>query len=67
MFTISSKEMGSDYNKLLLLSEVCTLVVRRKVHSRLFELRSEVHIFLANTNGDLAAYFLDDLWLTRLA
>jgi hypothetical protein len=36
------------------------------VLSRLFELRSEVQIFLSNTTSDLSNRFTDEMWLSRL-
>ena len=45
LFSIICSEMGSEHNTLLLLTEVRWLS-RGKVLSRLFELRSEVQIFL---------------------
>ena len=40
---------------------------RGKVLDRLFELRTEVQIFLTNSKSDLAEYFTDEVWLMKLA
>jgi hypothetical protein len=37
------------------------------VLSRLFELRSEMQIFLSDTTSDLSNRFTDEMWLSRLA
>jgi hypothetical protein len=37
------------------------------VLSRLFELSSEVQIFLSDTTSDLSNRFTDEMWLSRLA
>jgi hypothetical protein len=37
------------------------------VLGRLFELRSEMQIFLSDTTSDLSNRFTDEMWLSRLA
>jgi hypothetical protein len=58
--------MGSEHDKPLLHTEVRWLS-RGNVLSRLFELRSEVQIFLSDTTSDLSNRFTDEMWLSRLA
>jgi hypothetical protein len=48
LFSILCNEMGSEHDKLFVHTEV-----RGNVLSRLFELRSEVRIFLSDTTSDL--------------
>jgi hypothetical protein len=55
LFSILCNEMGSEHDKLLH-TEVRWLS-RGNVLSRLFELRSEVQIFLSNTTLDLSNRF----------
>jgi hypothetical protein len=66
LFSILCNEMGSEHDKLLLHTEV-RCMSRGDVLSRLFELRSEVHIFLSVTTSDLSNRFSDEMWLSRLA
>ena len=66
LFSIMCNEMGSDHKKLLLHTEVRWLS-RGKVLTRLFELRSEVRIFLMDSEFQTADLFLNELWLMRLA
>jgi hypothetical protein len=66
LFSILCNEMGSEHDKLLLHTEVRWLS-RGNVLSRLFELRSEVQIFLSDTTSDLSNRFTDEMWLSRLA
>jgi hypothetical protein len=60
LFSILCNEMGSEHDKLLLHTEVRCLS-RGNVLSRLFELRSEVQIFLADTTSDLSNRFSDEM------
>jgi hypothetical protein len=62
LFSILCSEMGSEHDKLLLHTEVRWLP-RGNVLSRLFELRSEVKIFLSDTTSDLSNRFTDEMWL----
>jgi hypothetical protein len=57
--------MGSEHDKLLR-TEV-RWRSRGNVLSRLFELLSEVQIFLSDTTSDLSNRFTDEMWLSRLA
>ena len=66
MFSIICGEMGSEHNALLLHTEVRWLS-RGKVLSRLFELRSEVQIFLLYNKFETSHLLVDELWLMRLA
>jgi hypothetical protein len=59
-------EMGSKYDKLLLHTELRWLSWAN-VLSHLFELRSEVQIFLSDTTSDLSTSFTDEMWLSRPA
>lgn len=65
LFSILCNEMGSEHNKLLFHTEVRWLS-RGKVLIRLFELRSEVQLFLTKHKFHLADCFTDELWLSRL-
>jgi hypothetical protein len=66
LFSILCNEMGSEHDKLILHTEVRWLS-RGDVLSRLFELRSEVQIFLSDTTSNLSNRFTDEMWLSRLA
>lgn len=66
LFSKLCSEMGSDYIQLLLHTEVRWLS-RGKMLSRLFELHSEVHLFLMESNFELRDRFTNELWLTTLA
>lgn len=66
LFRLLCSEMGSIHDSLLLHTEVRWLS-RGKVLSRLFELRSEVQIFLAKENHELKDKFTDEIWLCQLA
>ena len=67
LFSIICSEMGSEHNTLLLHTEVRWLS-RGKVLSRLFELRSEVQIFLLESKFETSHLLSDELlWLMLLA
>jgi hypothetical protein len=65
LFSILRNEMGSEHDELLH-TEVRWLS-RENVLSRLFELGSEVQIFLSDTTSDLSNRVTDEMWLSRLA
>lgn len=60
------KEMGSEYESLLLHMEVRWLS-RGKVLQRIFSLRDELRMFLLDYGSSLAHFFTDAKWLTDLA
>ncbi|XP_031330321.1 zinc finger BED domain-containing protein 5-like [Photinus pyralis] len=66
LFSKLCSEMGSDHIQLLLHTEVRWLS-RGKMLSRLFELRSEVQLFLMETDFELRDRLTDELWITTLA
>lgn len=66
LFALMCEEMGGKFKTLLLHTEVRWLS-RGKILNRLFELRSEVFMFLSEKNHDMKKLFADEEWLSRLA
>lgn len=66
LFSLMCEEMGGKFKTLLLHTEVRWLS-RGKILNRLFELRSEVFMFLSEKNHDMKTLFADQEWLSRLA
>ncbi|CAM4553809.1 unnamed protein product [Caretta caretta] len=64
LFRILCKETGSEHPQLLLHTEICWLS-RGKVLSRLFELRTEVHMFLSDQSSPLASVLDNIVWLAQ--
>ncbi|KAM4871762.1 zinc finger MYM-type protein 6 isoform 2-T2 [Thomomys bottae] len=66
MLMILCEEPGSEHVNLPLHAEV-RQISRGRVLTRLFELRSEVEIFLNQKHSDLATYFHNEEWVAKLA
>ncbi|XP_069051373.1 LOW QUALITY PROTEIN: zinc finger BED domain-containing protein 5-like [Lepisosteus oculatus] len=66
LFSVLCNEMGSEHEQLLLYTEVRWLS-RGRVLTRLFELYSEVQMFLHDQQSPLASLFDDPVWLVKLA
>jgi len=66
IFKVMCEEMGSGFKNLLLHTHVRWLS-RGKVLARLFELKTEVEIFLRDKKSPLSDYFEKKLWLAKLA
>jgi len=66
LFKLLCEEMGGQFNTLLFHTEVRWLS-RGKILNRLFELRSEVHLFLIEKDDDMKNLFNNEEWLSRLA
>lgn len=59
-------EIGANYTHLLYHTKVRWLS-QGKILSRVYELRSEIHVFLMEKKSHLATVFEDDIWVTKLA
>lgn len=66
LFSLMCEDMGGKFKTLLLHTEVRWLS-RGKILTRLFELKSEVFMFLSEKNNDMKNLFGDEKWLSRLA
>ncbi|MBN3322404.1 ZBED5 protein, partial [Atractosteus spatula] len=66
LLSVLCNEMGSEHVQLLLHTEVRWLS-RGRVLTRLFELHSEVQMFLHDQKSPLASLFDDPVWLVKLA
>ena len=66
LFANLCKDMGSDYEKLLLHSEIRWLS-RGLALKRLMELKNEVMLFLSEKNPDYSNLFYDDHWILKLS
>lgn len=66
VFKVMCEEMGSGFKNLLLHTHVRWLS-RGKVLTRLFELKTEVEIFLRDKKSPLSDYFENNVWLAKLA
>ena len=60
LFSLLCDYMGSEHKHLLLHSEVRWLS-RRKMLTRLFELRQEVLLFVKEINEDYTSFLVDDM------
>ncbi|CAH1102132.1 unnamed protein product [Psylliodes chrysocephalus] len=65
LFKIMCREMGSEYENLLLHTEVRWLS-RGKILRRVFDLKDEIRIFLLEREPKLAEYFLNENWLATV-
>lgn len=66
LFTLLCEDMGGKFKTLLLHTEVRWLS-RGKILNRIFELKSEVFMFLSEMNNGMKSLFSDEKWLSRLA
>ncbi|MBN3288861.1 ZBED5 protein, partial [Polyodon spathula] len=65
LFSLLCSEMGNEQETLL--HTELTWLSHGKVLTHLFELHSEVQLFLSDTTFDFASCFTNELWLSRLA
>ncbi|XP_075472991.1 protein FAM200B [Ascaphus truei] len=65
LFSIFCNEMGSQYDSLLLHTEVRWLS-RGKILRRVFEFKDELQLYLSDHNPTLAAKFCNERWLQIL-
>ncbi|XP_071053656.1 zinc finger MYM-type protein 6-like [Onthophagus taurus] len=66
LFAIFCQEIGAEYEQLLLYTEVRWLS-RGRILTRLFELRTEVEIFLIDKKNPLKVHLSDIEWVAKLA
>ena len=66
LFEILGKEMGADYKDLLLHAEV-RLLSRGRVFLRIYELKKQIMLFLANQRADFKHHLVNEHWWSKLA
>ncbi|XP_076044912.1 zinc finger BED domain-containing protein 5-like [Oratosquilla oratoria] len=66
LFAMLCKDMGSDYEALLLHTEARWLS-RGKVLTRLYQVRDEVRLFLLECGSTLNVHLCDSIWLAKHA
>ncbi|XP_076054451.1 zinc finger BED domain-containing protein 5-like [Oratosquilla oratoria] len=66
LFAILCKDMGSDYEALLLHTEA-RWFSRGKVLTHLYQVRYEVRLFLLECGSTLSVHLCDSIWLAKLA
>uniref|UniRef100_UPI00398F2BF5 protein FAM200B-like n=1 Tax=Pristiophorus japonicus TaxID=55135 RepID=UPI00398F2BF5 len=65
-FVALCEEVGAEHNSLLMHTKARWLS-RGRMLTRIFHLRGDVHIFLADKKPELAEVLKDDVWLAKLA
>ena len=66
LFAILYKDMGLNYEALLLHTEVRWLS-RGKVLTRLYQMRDEVSLFLTECGSTFSVHLCDSIWLAKIA
>ncbi|KAE9540093.1 hypothetical protein AGLY_005345 [Aphis glycines] len=62
---LAVKDMGENFNDIL--NQCIRWLLREKVLTRFFELRTEIEVFLREKNSPLSDHFQDIIWLAKVA